>query len=300
MPPGAATPLSPRPPRRAEPATALRPLALAGAAAFALLLHAGCAHAPPASPPPESGHERSVAVVYGKFQPEVALDVPAKGRLDGAVKGAGQGFLTWAAFPLRVGAETMRGCNTKECGYVAVGFLAIAAGAGTVGALVGGVHGAMHALPAEEARRIETATGYLAELNIQETMWSRALDAAMDHGGYRALPLPDGGPTASDCVADYSGLAAAGVDSVAEISVMSVGFMGEAWGRNPPLSVFLRVRVRRYQTADRQIGLAAEKEFTYRSRRRYFAEWMADGAAGVEEEFGRGYGVLAREIADWM
>jgi hypothetical protein len=241
-----------------------------------------------------------VGIVYARFLPEVVLDLPAKGRVDGAVRGAGRGFLKWAEVPMRIGADALRGCNGKECGYVAIGFLAISAATGTVGAVVGGIQGSIQAIPGKEAGRMENATRYLADLKIQELMWRQVLDAATDHTAYRILPLPEGGPGAPDNVAEYRGFASAGVDSIVEVSVLSVGFKGERWGRNPPLSVVLRVRMRRYRTVDGAMPIQEEKEFRYRSGERSFSEWMADGAVDMDREFQKGYCMLAREIADWI
>ena len=274
--------------------------ALAGIVLLALLASGGCAHKPTSPAAAEPDHAGSVGLVHAKFLPEVELDLPAKGRVDGALRGAGRGFLAWMEPPLRAGAEGLRGCNARECGYLAIGVLAVAAASGTVGAVVGGVQGAIHALPGAEARRIEEATRYLADLDIQETMWARTIDVAMGHAGYRIFPLAGGGPTASDCVVDYGGFAPPGIDSIVEVGVISVGFMGEKWGSNPPLSVFLQVRVRRYRPVGGGMVALEEKEFRYRSVERFFPEWMGDGAVRVEEEFQRGYAVLAAEIADWI
>jgi len=276
------------------------PPARAGFMLLLLLVHAGCAHKPPSPAGEASDRAGSAGIVYAKFLPEVELDLPAKGRIDGAVRGAGRGFLAWAELPLRAGAEGLRGCSGEACGYMAIGVLALTAVTGAVGAVVGGVQGAMQAIPEREARRIEYATGYLADLKIQEAMWSRTLDAMMDTTGDRVLPIPEGGPTASDCVVDYGGFANPGIDSIVEVAVMSVGFKGEKWGRNPPLSVFLQVRVRQYRARDGSLEIQREKEFRYQSVERFFPEWMAERAARVEEEFQRGYGLLAREIADWI
>ena len=277
-----------------------RPALLTGILLLSLIVHAGCAHNPPspaaAAPPPVG----SIGIAYSKFLPEVVLDLPAKGRVDGAVRGAGRGFLKWAEVPLRVGAEALRGCNGKECGYVAIGFLAISAASGTVGLVVGGIQGSIQAIPGKEARRMEDETRYLANLKIQETMWRQVCDAAMDHTAYRILPLPESGPETPDNVADYRGLASAGVGSVMEVSVLSVGFKGDRWGRNPPLSVSLHVRVRRYRTMDGTMTFREEKDFSYRSEERFFSEWMADGASLMDWEFQKGYCMLAREIADWI
>jgi len=278
----------------------IRQPVLTGFVLLSLIVHAGCAHKPPSPADAAPTPVGSIGIVYARFLPEIVLDLPAKGRIDGAVRGAGRGFLKWAEVPLRVGADLLRGCNGKECGYVAIGFLAMSAATGTVGAVVGGIRGSIRAIPGKEAGRMENATRYLADLNIQETMWRQVHEAAMDHTAYRILPLPGSGPDAPDNVADYRGFASAGVDSVMEVSVLSAGFKGERWGRNPPLSVFLQVRVRRYRTMDGTIAIREEKEFLYRSEERSFSEWMADGAARMDWEFQKGYRVLAREIADWI
>jgi hypothetical protein len=278
----------------------LRRPALTGFLLLSLIVHAGCAHKPPSPAKAAPTPVDSIGIVYAMFLPEVVLDLPAKGRVDGAVRGAGRGFLKWAEVPLRVGAEVLRGCNGKECGYVAIGFLAMSAATGAVGAVVGGIHGSIWAIPGKEAGRMEKAIRYLADLKIQETMWHRVHDAAMDHTAYRILPLPESGPDAPDNVADYREFAGAGVDSVMEVSVLSVGFKGERWGRNPPLSVFLQVRVRRYRTMDGTIAIQEEKEFRYRSEERFFSEWMADGAARMDWEFQKGYRMLAGEIVEWI
>lgn len=273
---------------------------LTGFLLLSLFVHAGCAHKPPSPADAAPTPAGSIGIVSAKFLPEVVLELPAKGRVDGAVRGAGRGFLNWAEVPLRAGAEVLRGCNGKECGYAAIGFLALSAATGTVGAVVGGIQGSIRAIPGKEAERMEKATRYLADLKIQETMGRRVHDAAADRTEYRILPLPEGGPDAPDNVADYGGFASAGVDSVMEVSVLSVGFKGDRWGRNPPLSVILHVRVRRYRTMGGTMAIQEEKEFRYRSEERSFSEWMEDGAARMDLESRIGYRMLAMEIADWI
>jgi hypothetical protein len=269
--------------------------AAAGWLLLAFLGQAGCAHRPAVPPGPDRDRAETVGLVSAGFQPEVVLDLPGKGRVDGAIRGAGRGFLAWSGVALRIGAEALRGCTGEACGYVAIGMLAVVAATGTVGAVVGGLEGAVKSMPAAEARGIEEATRYLADLGIQETVRDRALAEAADLCGNPVLAVPDAGPAASDCVVDYRGLAAEGIDSVVEVAVLSVGFQGRQWGSRPPLSAFLNVRVRRYRTEDGT--MVEEKEFPYRSGERLFSEWMADGAALLEEEFEAGYGDLAERIA---
>lgn len=229
-----------------------------------------------------------------RFLPEVRLELPGKGRVDGAVRGAGRGFLVGAEIPLRVFGQGLTGCGGKECGYLAIGILAVATATGTVGAVVGGVHGAIEAMPAREARRMEEATGGLASLRIQETVVDRIIEAAGESAACRYLLLPGASWNAPEEDGDYRSHAGSGIDSILEIAVLSVGFKGTQWGSDPPLAVFLTVRVRKYGGSDGKL-FGVENLF-YESDERKFAEWMADGAALAEEEFEWGYREIAERI----
>lgn len=262
---------------------------------FLLLAAAtGCGHVSPARPERTSDVMRTTGVVTARFQPEVRLDLPGKGRVDGAVRGAGRGFVAGAEIPLRFLADGMGGCGTRECGYVAIGILALATATGTVGAVVGGVHGAIEAMPAREARRMEEATEGLANLRIQEILVSRILEAGTRSVACRYVPLPGAEWSAPDEEVDSRSRAKEGFDSILEIGVLSVGFRGTQWGSDPPLSVFLAVRVRRYAGGDGKF-LGVEDLF-YESGERKFAEWMAEEAALAEEEFVQGYREIAKRV----
>jgi hypothetical protein len=82
--------------------------------------------------------------------------------------------------------------------------------------------------------------------------------------------------------------------SILEIGVTSVGFKGRQWGSDPPLSVFLTVRVRRHGGKDGK--LLGVENLVYDSDERKLADWMADGAALAEEEFEQGYREIAGRI----
>jgi len=272
--------------------------AVAGLLLLLLLVPHGCGHLPPSPSGRKLEKTETAGIVSARFQPEVRLDLPGKGSLDGAVRGAGRGFLTGASVPLRIFAGGMSGCQGEACGYLAIGVLAVAAASGSIGAVVGGVHGAIQAIPADEARKIENATRELATLRIQETMRDRILEDAEDRAECRFVYLPDAAPPSNDCVVDYRFLAEQGIASVLEVSVLSVGFRGEHWGSDPPLSVFLSVRVRRYRAGDGR--MLEEKELGYQGTQRKFPEWMANGAALTEEEFHRGYAHVSGKVVREM
>jgi hypothetical protein len=224
----------------------------------------------------------------------VRLDLPGKGRVDGAVRGAGRGFLAGAEIPMRIAAAGMQGCGTKECGYMAIGFLAVATATGAVGAVFGGVQGAIEAMPFREARRMEEATEGLANLRIQETLADRVLEEAKEIEACRYVNLPDATWSAPEDEVDYRTYTGKGIDSILEIGVISIGFKGTQWGSDPPLTVILAVRVRRYRGSDGK--LLKVVNLFHEGDERKFAEWMEDGAALAEEEFERGYRELAGRI----
>jgi hypothetical protein len=267
---------------------------LVGLLLLLLLVQAGCGHVSPSRSDRKSGVTRTAGIESARFLPEVRLDLPGKGRVDGAVRGAGRGFLAGAEIPMRIAAEGLSGCGGKECGYLAIGFLAVATATGAVGAVIGGVHGAIEAMPAREARRMEEATEGLASLRIQEILADRVIEAARESEICRYRILPDASWSAPEDEVDYRSHAGKGLDSILEIGVLSLGFKGTQWGRDPPLSVFLTVRVRRYGGRDGK--LLGVQDFLHEGDERKFVEWMADGAGPAEEEFERGYREIAGRI----
>jgi hypothetical protein len=267
---------------------------LVGLLLLLLLVQAGCGHVSPSRSARNSDVPSTAGIVPARFLPEVRLDLPGKGRVDGAVRGAGRGFLAGAEIPMRIAAAGLQGCGGKECGYLAIGFLAVATATGAVGAVVGGVHGAIEAMPAREARRMEEATEFLANLQIQEILADRVLEYGTESLACRYAILPDASWSAPEAEVDYRSHAGKEFDSILEIGVISIGFKGTQWGSDPLLTVFLAVRVRRYRGSDGK--LLGVVNLFHEGDERKFAEWMADGAALAEEEFERGYGEIAARI----
>jgi hypothetical protein len=149
-------------------------------------------------------------------------------------------------------------------------------------------------MPAREARRMEEATEGLASLRIQEILADRVIEAARESEICRYRIRPDASWSAPEDEVDYRSHAGKGLDSILEIGVLSLGFKGTQWGRDPPLSVFLTVRVRRYGGRDGK--LLGVQDFLHEGDERKFVEWMADGAGPAEEEFERGYREIAGRI----
>ena len=120
--------------------------ATAALAAAALVLHAGCATAPPASTAYQAALGNA-AIVAAATDPEIRFEGFAHGRAEGALTGAGGAFLGCAA---GLGLGT---CAGPFCGAVVVVWLAIC---GTAAA-VGGVAGAVASQDVATVRAAESA-----------------------------------------------------------------------------------------------------------------------------------------------
>jgi len=95
-------------------------------------------------------------------------------------------------------------------------------------------------------------------------------------------------------VVDYGGFAPPGIDSIVEVGVISVGFMGEKWGSNPPLKFTMKARCRLVRVADGTV--IDDHEYQTSSTERRFTVWTSDNAALLGKEYVDGYRKLASAI----
>lgn len=165
------------------------------------------------------------------------------------------------------------------CGTVLLAGLGVAAAGGTVGALVGTVHGAV---TAESASRVEAAEAALeaamADLSVQTTLRDHVLQAARERSSLSFVAVDDGEPGA--------------VDAVVEVRVSAISLAGQG-SVNPPMTLLMAAPVRVFRTAD-GAQLYAETFECKNLGARKFVEWAADDSRAFREEVDRG----ARSLAD--
>ena len=256
------------------------------AAGILLIGLVGCAHQPL---PSEEIRDAlgTVGVVSGRFTPQVKLRTPAKGRLSGAwregVRGAVVGVLAGAPstdfftpLPILLGA--------------ALGL--------TASSVIGGVYGALTALPAEPIEEAEARLKtVLAGLTIQEAMRDRIFRVLQDRRNDRSVLLTDKGPGAPDEPITYRSLSDNGIDTILEVAVQVVGLDGH-WAADPALAVLITVRTRLLRSLDDTV-LSAHT-FEYRSGKGRFTEWASSDAKGFLKELDRGYARLADRIVETL
>ncbi|MCX7914580.1 MAG: hypothetical protein N2511_08350, partial [Thermodesulfovibrionales bacterium] len=192
-------------------------------------------------PPPLSEETRAklgnIGIVSAAFIPESNLVAFTKGLTSGAVKGLAGGTIGGAAS----GAlATMTFASPLGILFGPAILIATA-----VGALSGGVAGTIvgftESIPAEKAKEIETAiTTALTELKIQDTMRSHFLKVSSEQTQHRFVIIDELRPTTIEQKVNYSYLTAKGINTVLELSVLSIDFEGKG-GKDPSLGLLITV-----------------------------------------------------------
>lgn len=257
--------------------------AVASLAAAALVFQAGCA-----SPPPASSDYRSalgnIAIVASGAEPEIRFQGFARGKAEGALAGAGTGFLACAA-GLGHGA-----CGGPYCGAVVVVWLAIC---GTAAA-VGGVAGAVMSQDAATVRAAEASLDTaIAAATIQDALRQQLAAAALAGSTPVAMLQPQRARELA-LSGDYRPLAAEGIDAVVETDLVRAGTQGRGLGSPLALSVEARARVLR----TRDNAELHSIEFAYAGPALPLAEWAQQGGEPLARALAKGYERLAVELYD--
>jgi len=240
------------------------------------------------SPIPEEARKssHSVAVIPVGFTPSTNLLTFAKGKDTGAAKGAAAGALYFTA---EFGA---RGASAGPIGLLLLPVFA------SIGAITGGIEGAIKAIPAEEAARIEASvSSVLQELDMQNTMAENMVSRGTELTSYRFVPLKGLGPSTPDAKPDFTSIKGEGNDLALEVGVLEIGFHGGS-GSDPLLSFYMNARIRAFRVNDGE-ELHADI-FRYASRARKFSEWAENGALRLEEVLENGYAEIAEAAIEKM
>jgi hypothetical protein len=259
-----------------------------------LLMQGGCATVsrPPRPLSPEARAELGrLGLVSGRFVPAIDVQRPTTGRGSAAVRGAALA----AGSVLPPFSALAVSCTGRECGLVVIVMFGVLLGVATVGALTGAVVGAATAESAAQVHDAEAAlTRALAELKIQEALRDRIVTIAGEDTHLVLVPGGDVGPTESDMAVDYRPLAAQGLDTILEVSVIRLGLTGDRRRVNPPLALSIAARIRLLRSGD-----GAElyhQELNHRSGSRKFVEWAANDAEAFREAMDAAYTDISRQI----
>ncbi len=263
----------------------------------------GCAVSARPTPPSLPDDVRSQLSTIGvsalRYPPDSKLQAATSGKGWGAVHGAGYGLAVGVVPGLAI-ASTVQGCGGAReaaivCGSVILAGLGVAVAGGTIGALVGSVHGAITAESASRVRAAETELeSAMVDLDVQATFRDSVLRAARDRSTLSFVAVDDPEPGPGGKPAGESASSTAGVDAVLEVRVSRIGLAGQG-SVNPPMILVMTAPVRLVRAADNTELLAAT--FQYRSLSAYkFVEWALADSAAFREEVERGVRSLADDI----
>jgi hypothetical protein len=220
-----------------------------------------------------------VAVATTLQEPSIKFEGFARSKAQGAATGAGSTFAECLG-----GLGTGGGCSGAICGAAVLFWLGVC----TVASAVSGVVGAADALSAAEVRGAEA--GLSSALNtkaIQESLRDQVVAAAVAKG--MKLASVTSAPTG-----DYRPLAAAGVDTVLEVSLTKVGTQGS--GVNEPLTLNMEAHIRLIRTRDLTEVFATD--YRHLGERLKLSEWSANGGQRLVRALENGYQSLGSHIYD--
>lgn len=252
-----------------------------------ILIQPGCATIRTGPTPEERASFGTIGVSRASFLPKTEFDIPAKGRAEGAVKGAAIAF----AGVLEGGMQSAHGISGEAAGFYILFLFALATAAMPVGAVVG----AVRAMPGKEAVSNETlAMEILERMRTQEVLRDEVVRVGFEKTERRIVPVDGVGPASADNAATYESLAGRGIDTVLEIALRRIALESETWGSDPPLKFTMKAGGRLIRVSDGAV--IDDHEYTASSTSRTFTGWTTDNGALLGREYEKGYRKLAADI----
>lgn len=248
-------------------------------------LQGGCAAFTPRAPATDyQDTVGRVAVVAGPRPPEIGLAGFVRGKGEGAARGSAETALACLGGVLR------GGCTGAFCGAALLLGLSVCGVAG----VVGGVVGAAQAPAADTVRAAEAhMAAAAARETAQESLRAR-VESVLAGRGAAVLTLAPERTAAATQMRDYRSLAAEGVDTVLEASLIGVHLRGE--GIEHPLLLSIDASVRLVRTADNREVLTTD--YGYLGPREALAVWSEHEGRGLGEALEGGYRALAAHVHD--
>jgi hypothetical protein len=203
----------------------------------------GCASKRPAISDTLMVKTPTIGVVLRATDPDVELQIPRKGWLSnagrGAMSGAQDGTAIW---------EVGKICNIMM--VVCIPAFAIIGAIG--GGIYGGIHGGVVAEPASEWDQVEAAFKQLqSDLKVQQLVSSSVVEVAKGNRiPYRVIRVENEDHSSKDEHAAYRALASQGIDGILELTELAISLRACRAIVNPPRSLMMRTRARVFRTSD--------------------------------------------------
>ncbi len=226
-------------------------------------------------------HQKIAVLAYSANRTDL-LELPAESRPAGAIHGAGEGFV---AVLSGFGGGS---CSGAGCGVVALAILAV----GVVGGLVGAVAGAVGTPAKGEVRNMEVMLGAAlvdaAHGELAQKLRTEALLHNFDNLHIVTTINPE-----RETAANYPTIRQLGYDSVLELMVTRIEFVGEK-GKDPELTLNLEVKASFVELNSPEKPY--QRMFRYASRPARFSWWVTPDQTKTRQVFDNGLALLARQI----
>ena len=280
----------------------LRAVFIIGLCAVFLLGQWGCATQPPALPEELRAQLGTIGIVSAQYTPEPDFEGYGTGFSDhtsGAWEGLKSGATEGAKAGPGVGGSMVESLPA-DLPFMLLTVLVTTVVA-TVGAITGGLGGMTMGMinpqdsnPRDDQEVVKQALDtYLQKLGMQERIRKEVVAVARMNPSHQVRELDKEGPTEWGQLVSYHQLTEQGLDSIVEVSVLSLGLEGTS-GFNPEFSIFMVVRADLRRVADD--ALLYRARFNYTSPSQPFDEWMATHALAFRMTLDKGYRSLAEQI----
>lgn len=232
-----------------------------------------------------TAREGTIGVVVKPTAPDALLRIPAKGWLANAGRNAGRG----AANGARIGVWPGILCPLYFIPSCLAGMGGVA-----IGSVIGGIYGVATAEPAPSWEQAEPALQMaLADIKIQETM-GRVIQNAHGLAPNSIILLTDQELTASEIERSYPALDSKGMNTVVELSEVTVELRAADGTVNPFRRLFLTVWCRLIRTVD---GAELDSRLiTEMGGTRSVTEWADQNAEAFHGEVAQAAQRLAEQV----
>jgi hypothetical protein len=221
----------------------------------------------------------TIGVVVRPTAPDALLQIPAKGRLANAGRGAANGA--------RIGTIGLL------CGYLAG---ACVTGLAVLGSIPGAIYGAVVAEPALTWEHAESAfQAALVDLEIQDSIRDRVIENARDRTHGPIALMTDQEFTAAELEHSYPALDSKGMNTVVELSEVTIELRAADGAVNPFRKLFLTVWCRLIRTVD---GAEIDSRLITDELggTRSVAEWADQNAQAFREEVAQASQRFAQQV----
>ncbi|WP_305042836.1 hypothetical protein [Geoalkalibacter sp.] len=249
----------------------------------------GCMAKPPSLGLHEQLQKQRIALLSEPSEVDISLEVFARSKSEGALKGAGQGIVGMLQ---GLGGGS---CSGEYCGAALLFYLAISV---VVGGTVGAIQGSMDASSSQVGAEMEAfVEERLAEIVSQLDLSRRVLKRSAEMGGPILEMVDREGTEQSLSDSELRLLAARGYQKVLTIRLTGCNFRGiGVQGADPLLGLELNASTRITDTERRNVDY--RREFRLSGTIRRYSEWRALSPAALHAELDSAFERLAADVVD--